>query len=63
MRDGAALPAFYLGKACPHCGGRGWRITTHDGTRPACITCAGTGIVPDLPEPLPQPEAAPCPAC
>lgn len=29
--------------AYPPCRGRGYRIITQDGTRPACITCAGSG--------------------
>lgn len=28
---------------CPDCKGRGWRIVTDDGTRPACISCQGSG--------------------
>lgn len=29
---------------CHACHGRGWRIVTDDGTRPACIACAGSGL-------------------
>ena len=30
---------------CPDCRGRGFRIVTDDGTRPACITCEGLGAL------------------
>lgn len=51
---GRPMPAgptdgFYLVMACPDCRGRGWRIITQDGTRPPCLTCQGTGLVPDVP--------------
>lgn len=32
--------------ACPACRGRGYRIVTQDGTRPACISCTGSGQAP-----------------
>lgn len=32
---------------CPACRGRGWRIVTQDGTRPACIACGGAGSCRD----------------
>lgn len=40
--------------ACPACRGRGFRIITQDGTRPACIDCAGAGRL----APVPPPAAA-----
>lgn len=40
--------------ACPACRGRGFRIITQDGTRPACIGCAGSGRL----APVPPPAAA-----
>jgi hypothetical protein len=32
---------------CPDCRGQGFRITTDDGTRPACLTCDGLGWLVD----------------
>lgn len=32
---------------CPDCRGQGFRITTDDGTRPACLTCDGLGWLKD----------------
>lgn len=49
MHAGVPQQPFYLVKACPDCRGRGWRIITQDGTRPPCLTCTGTGLVPDVP--------------
>ena len=38
-------PFNYLVGACPHCGGKGWRIVSDDGTRPPCGPCGGLGLV------------------
>lgn len=35
--------------ACSACRGRGFRIVTQDGTRPACITCGGSGRISSPP--------------
>jgi hypothetical protein len=37
---------------CPACRGRGFRIVTQDGTRPACIACAGFGRLSSPPPPV-----------
>lgn len=42
-RHGRHLACADCPPPCPGCRGRGWRIITDDGTRPACITCNGLG--------------------
>ncbi|SEM69555.1 hypothetical protein SAMN04515666_11943 [Bosea lupini] len=44
--------------SCPGCRGRGFRIITQDGTRPACISCAGSGRLAPLAVPPPAAAAA-----
>jgi hypothetical protein len=41
------------GALCPTCRGRGFRIVTQDGTRPACISCGGSGRLSPLAPPPP----------
>lgn len=38
-------PFDYVVGACPDCAGKGWRLVTDDGARPACGHCAGLGLV------------------
>ncbi len=45
--------------ACPACRGRGFRIITQDGTRPACIGCAGSGRLPSVSPPAAAAAAGP----
>ena len=44
-RDGRKRRCPLCPPPCPDCKGRGWRITTDDGTRPECITCEGLGAI------------------
>ena len=37
--------------SCPACRGRGFRIVTQDGTRPACTACGGSGRISEPPPP------------
>lgn len=48
------LPAL----SCPACRGRGFRIVTQDGTRPACTGCGGSGRLAPLCLPIPSPADA-----
>lgn len=44
-RDGRKRRCPDCPPPCDDCNGRGWRIVTHDGTYPDCITCEGLGAL------------------